>query len=205
MKLSSFFEGLGATPNFKFFALLAAFAGWLFVVYWVRQYELATNPRSRPITSPPVITASSDDQPDRIFVNRLRLAYPAPGPERGNGFWQQATAQSIEPGPGQALSASASGSERFGQPAEAIPQQVNVTNASSCSAAEPIMPSEPIPTQLPILSRSSGQQFQPSFQTSVQMPVQTTGQRANNLYYPPAYNVQINSTSGPRLQTIANR
>lgn len=186
MKLSSLFEGLDATPNFKFLALMAAFLGWLFVVYWVRQYELVNTTK---VSSTPPIFTIEQIQPDRVLVNRLKMAYPGSNPQNSTiGMWQGAYAQPIEPGPGQALSASSNSIERFGQPLADI-AVLNVTDASSCSAAEPVIPSEPIPSQLPILGRTNGLRYQQS----------------NESFLPPAYNIQVRSATGPRLKTIANR
>jgi hypothetical protein len=186
MKLSSVFEGLDATPNFKYFALMAAFLGWLFVVYWVRQYELA----NKPVVSAPPIFTVEQTQPDRLLVSHAKMAFPGTNPQNSTiGIWQGAYAQPLAPGPGQALSASYSNSDRFGQPAQDL-ATANVTDASSCSAAEAIMPSEPIPTQLPILNHTSNFGSQ---------------QQAGEAFYPPAYNIQVRSATGPRLKTICNR
>jgi hypothetical protein len=175
MQLSSMFEGLSFSPNFKSFALLAGFAGWLVVLNFVRQHDQGPNKMvSNPSSN---INLSVANPSDRALVSAVSGAYPyglsaAPGPTVEHQVRMAA-------GPGQAMSANYSSDQRFGTPGDYF--SAARMSPSPINAQEPILPSLIQPVQ--------------------PMPVP----RGNEWSSPPAYNIQMNSVNGTWLKTIVTR
>jgi hypothetical protein len=180
VRLSHLFEGIGTTPNFKFFVLCAGFLGWLFVVDYVRKHEHDSYKMTR--QSPDFGAASAD----RALVSGIKGAFPYE-PSASSGS-QQDRSSYMASGPGQALSANYNGDQRFG-----VPVQYNTSSGGVVghfNAPEPIVPT-PVPLQSPAI---------------LQLPPQ--GQaipRTCDMATPPAYNLQVTSPHGTWLRTIVSR
>jgi hypothetical protein len=177
MQLSSLFEGLAFTPNFKGFALLAGFAGWLFVIQYVKDHDQGPN---KLVSHPSANFGVPAAHPDQALVSGTRGAYPfgssfAPGP-----LLEQPPTPMITGGPGQAMSANSNGEQRFGAPNDYYA-------FSSASYSRPFDAQQPV---LPTLIQ----------------PVQPTPVlRTSDSNQPSAYNVQMHSVNGTWLRTIVTR
>lgn len=176
LQLSNLFEGLAFTPNFKGFALLAGFAGWLFVIQYVKDHDQGPNK----LVSHPATNFGVPAPVDQALVGGTRGAYPfgnsaAPGP-----LLEQPPAPISAGGPGQAMSANYNGDQRFGSPNDYYA-------VSSAILSRPLDPQQPV---LPSLIQ----------------PVQPTPVfRTSDANQPPAYNIQMHSANGTWLRTIVNR
>lgn len=194
LQLANLFEGLSFTPNFKGFALLAGFAGWLFVVQYVKDHDQGPNKLvSHPV--PQFGTSGLSAPPgqnvpphvDQALVGGTRGAYPfgvsaAPGP-----LVEQPPLTPPPPaitgGPGQAMSANYHGDQRFGSPSD----YYAIMNASY---------SRPLDSQQPVL---------PTLIQPVQLQQPSPILRTSDSNQPPAYNIQMHSVNGTWLRTIVTR
>jgi len=189
LQLSSLFEGLHFAPNFKGFALIFGFAGWLFVVQYVKDHDHGPN---KTVSNPSTNFATNSSNfatnfgaptaNDQVLVNATRAAYPfgmstAPAPVVERSV-------RMDGGPGQAMSANYNSDQRFGSPNDYFR---TAPTPGYLSAQEPILPAAVQPAQ------------------QVQIPVQMPAIRGNEMNQPPAYNIQMNSVNGTWLRTIVTR
>ena len=197
LKLSSLFEGFTFTPNFKGFALLIGCAGWLFVVAWVKEHDQGPNKR----VSNPARNFRTAQPADQAIVGGLRTAFPFGTAPTQAAYVQQPS--HIAAGPGQAMSADFAGDERFGAPMEFVNYGNNITRFSP--PPEPILPNIVQPMQMQQMQIPT--QMQPSQPLGIQPnPMQSAPMyRTNDMNYPSAYNIQMNSVNGTWLKTIVTR
>ncbi len=153
--LANFMEGLKVNTGIRFAVLFIAFAGWLYVIYWIRHHEPFINQMIGTQTSLAPTAAQ-----DKSMVAAIRNVFPwrtspsmgelyVPSPEVKKDS-REITKMSPTPsyvenrmifGPGQAISAPLESTrpnfdDRFGSP---VNEQVNYTQNGN-SFMEPINP-----------------------------------------------------------------
>jgi hypothetical protein len=194
LKLSDALQGINVTPNFLFLLLFLGFAGWLWVVYWIRHNEPLANSVLGTHTA-----QSTTTHADRSMLAGIKKTLPVrtsnnmgdyyvPIPHQGgiaaSGDYGHGGAGAYAYPPHTALPAHSPA-----HPQAVVPQQHAMMPTPSMPVPQPMpMPAPPQPTPLSYNYNPYAAPQQP--------------------YYQPhgtAYMVPVQQPQGTRLKTVVHR